>query len=301
MEPSSSRNGSMAVAIHDGQFFWAPGVFDGFSTMMAHRSSAPALYIGGYCVAASRYGLPDAGLVGLNDMLAVIELVAGLTTKPIIADADTGFGGLLNVQRTVREYERLGVQAIQIEDQEVPKKCGHTAAKRVIAVDEMCAKVSVAVESRRYDSTLIIGRTDSREVHGLDDAICRGLAYRHAGADVVFIEAPHDADEVRQICRAIPGPLMINMAPRSTGFVGVELGRSELARLGISIAVYPGLLAGPSLGAMEHELTYLTHNETPLGVLTPSVNVHEMVGFGPVQSDERRWSERFGRRDESSP
>jgi 2,3-dimethylmalate lyase len=297
---SPRHEASLAARVADGHFLWAPGVFDGFSAMVANRSAAPAIYIGGYCVAASRYGLPDAGLIGLNDMVAVIELVSALTDKPIIADADTGFGGLLNVQRTVREYERLGVQAIQLEDQEMPKKCGHSSGKRVVEADEMTAKISVAIESRRTDSTLIIARTDSRSIYGLDDAISRGLAYRQAGADIIFVEAPNNDDEVRQICCEIPGPKMINVAPKATGFVGLELGRSELATLGVSIAIYPGLLAGPSLGAMEHELNHLADHEAPLGAHPPTFNLHDLVGFGAVLRDEHRWSERFGRAGEPS-
>jgi 2,3-dimethylmalate lyase len=288
----------VAVPLHQlvrsGGSVWAPGVYDGFSTMVAERSDAPALYIGGYCVAASRYGLPDAGLLGLSDMIDALRMIMPLATRPVIADADTGFGGLLNVQRTVRRYEAEGVAAIHLEDQEMPKKCGHTQGKRVVPVDDMCAKVAVAVESRQSTDTLIIARTDSVATHGLDEAIHRCLRFREAGADVVFVDAPPTDDDVRRIATEVPGPKMLNMTPRTAGFHGLSFTYPEAVALGFSIVIYGGMLASPASAAMYRAIDDFHTNDLNAPLTIERVNAHELVGFPQVWEDESSWSARFG-------
>jgi len=161
-----------------GDLIVAPGVFEMFSAKLADRLGFKALYMTGYGISVSHLGLPDAGLATFTDMVGRARTIAEGTTTPLIADADTGYGGLLNVRHTVRGYEAAGVQAIQIEDQETPKKCGHTPNRQVIAAADMVRKIEVAVAARRSDNTLIIARTDARAGLGLDEAIERARAYR---------------------------------------------------------------------------------------------------------------------------
>jgi 2,3-dimethylmalate lyase len=275
------------------QFIIAPGVFDGFSTMLAHRAGFDALYMTGYGVSASRYGLPDAGLVTLSDMLGALQIIRSLTDRPIIADADTGYGGLLNVRHTVRRYEAEGASAIQIEDQEMPKKCGHTLGRRVIPMEEMAAKVQVAAEARRSADTLIIARTDARTALGLDEAIRRAVAYARAGADILFVESPESEDELARIGQEVDAPLLANMTPK--GARTPELPASRLQQLGFSVAIYPGVGFGPALGAMESAYLHLRrHGATDDQGAVSLVGAHHLTGFPEVWALEKEWNARFG-------
>src|SRR6185295_1330824 len=193
-----------------GTFVLAPGVFDMFSARVADRIGFPALYMTGYGVSGSYLGVADAGLVTYRDMVERARTIADGTSVPLIADADTGFGGLINVRQTVRGYEAAGVQAIQIEDQEMPKKCGHTPNRRVIAAPDMCRKIEVAVDARTSTNTLIIARTDARTGLGLTEAIRRGQDYARAGADIVFVEAPESEDEFKRVGDEVDCRLLAN-------------------------------------------------------------------------------------------
>ena len=198
-----------------GDFVVAPGVFEMFSAKIADRMAFKALYMTGYGISASHLGVADAGLVTYRDMVERARTIASGTSKPLIADADTGFGGLLNVRETVRGYEAAGVQAVQIEDQEVPKKCGHTPNRRVVPLADAVRRIEVAVDARRSTDTLVIARTDARTGLGLDEAIARGKAFAKAGADILFIEAPESEDEFRRVGDALAGDakLLANMVP----------------------------------------------------------------------------------------
>src|SRR6478736_427261 len=189
--------------IENGGFITAPGVYDLISALIADRMGFKALYVTGYGTVASSLGLPDAGIATYTEMIERIGRIAQMAKTPVIADADTGYGGLLNVRHTVRGYEDAGVSAIQIEDQEFPQKCGHTPNRRVVPLDDMVRKSEVAVDSRRSDDFLIIARTDSRTAHGIDEAIRRGKAYAKAGADVIFIESPETEAEMRKVAAEI--------------------------------------------------------------------------------------------------
>ena len=186
--------------IEKGGFITAPGVFELISALIADRMGFKALYVTGYGTVASALGLPDAGLASYSQMIDRIGRIVEMTKTPIIADADTGYGGLLNVRHTVRGYEKAGVTAIQIEDQEFPKKCGHTPDRRVIPIADMVRKIRVASDSRSSSDFLIVARTDARTGHGLDEAIRRGVAYAEAGADIIFIESPETEKELEE-CR----------------------------------------------------------------------------------------------------
>src|SRR5215470_8164086 len=189
----------------------APGVYDMISARIADPLGFGALYMTGFGVSAS-LGLPDAGLVSYTEMVERVARICESTATPLICDADTGFGGLLNVERTVRGYERAGAAAIQIEDQVFPKKCGHTPGRQVVPTAEMVRKVEVAAASRCSADFLLIARTDARTSHGLDEALRRGEAYAKAGADILFIEAPESEAEMASIGRHFDVPLLANMA-----------------------------------------------------------------------------------------
>lgn len=221
----------------------APGVFDMVSAKIADAMDFDALYMTGYGVVASHLGLPDAGLATYSDMIGRVSAIAGGTSTPLIADGDTGYGGLLNVDFTVRGYERAGAQAIQLEDQEFPKKCGHTPGRRVIPLEDAVRKIEVAVAARSSKDFLVIARTDARTTLGLDEALRRGEAFLRAKADILFIESPENIEEMERIGRVFSGvPLLANMVE---GGRTPLLSREELQSIGYKIAIFPvaGLLA----------------------------------------------------------
>ena len=269
----------------------APGVFDMISARVADRAGFDALYMTGYGIAASHMGLPDAGLVSFSDMLGRAARICEGTRTPLIADADTGFGGLLNVRHTVRGYEAAGVAAIQIEDQEFPKKCGHAPGRRVIPLDDMVRKVAVAVDARQSDDFLVVARTDSRSSLGLDEAIRRGQAFAEAGADVVFIEAPESEEEFARIGREIDAPLLANMV--EGGFSPV-LSADTLARLGFAVAIYPGTGFLAVARTLQTVYEHLKTSGSSIDLAASAFSIgemHELMGFGEVWEFERTWSD----------
>ena len=256
-----------------GEFIVAPGVFDGISTRLADAMGFDALYMTGYGVVGSHLGLPDAGLASYRDMVERVRVLAGLARTPIIADGDTGYGGLLNVAHTVAGYEAAGAAGVQIEDQEFPKKCGHTPMRRVIPLDDMLQKIRVAVEARRSDDFLIVARTDARTGLGIDEAIRRGQAFAAAGADIVFVESPESEAEMARIGAEIDAPLLVNV---------VEGGRTpvlpiaDYQRLGYAIAIYPGagfLAMGAALGQV---YGHIKATGSSIGAPTPARRLHDV-------------------------
>ena len=223
----------------------APGVYDLVSAKLADQAGFDALYMTGFGVVASHLGYPDAGLATYSDMLGRVRQIAEGTATPLIADGDTGYGGLLNVDHTVRGYEAAGAQAIQLEDQEFPKKCGHTPSRRVIPLADAARKIKVAAQARSSKDFKIIARTDARTAHGLDEALRRGEAFLKAGADILFIEAPESVAEMERIGRSFEAPLLANMVEGGRTPI---LSREELERIGYKLAIYPvaGLLAAAS-------------------------------------------------------
>lgn len=229
---------SFAQKIRSGKFIAAPGVYDMISARIADSMAFDALYMTGYGVSASHLGLPDAGLTTYSDMVGRVGQIAQGTRTPLIADGDTGYGGLLNVQHTVRGYEAAGAAGIQLEDQEVPKKCGHTLGRRVVPLADMVMKIKVAVESRESADFLIVARTDSRTTLGLDEALRRAEAFARAGADILFIESPETESEMRKIGQAFDLPLLANMVEGGRTPV---LPQKQLVEIGYQIAIYPAL------------------------------------------------------------
>jgi 2-methylisocitrate lyase-like PEP mutase family enzyme len=282
-------NPKLRQMIEAREFISAPGVFDMISTLVADEMGFPALYVTGYGVAASHKGLPDAGIMTYTDMETRVRSIVKRAKTPVIADADTGYGGLLNVRHTVRGYEDAGVTAIQIEDQEYPKKCGHTPGRRVVPLEEMIAKIKVANDSRSSPDFLIIARTDSRTSLGLDEALRRGNAFEQAGADVVFIEAPESIEEMQTINDRINSPTLINMV--SGGRTPV-LPSEELAKLGFAIGIHPALgflAAGKALkdayGALAEKGDVSTTNLEDFGYFS------KLMGFEDIWEFERKWVE----------
>ena len=277
-------------ALKNGEFILAPGVFDLISALIADTVDFKALYVTGYGTVASYLGLPDAGIATYRDMVERIGQIVKRVTRPVIADADTGYGGLLNVRHTVRGYEDAGVSAIQIEDQEFPKKCGHTPNRRVTPLDDMLRKIEVAVDSRRSDDFLIIARTDARTGLGLDEAIRRGQAFAKAGADVVFVESPESVEEMRAIARSIDAPLFANIV---NGGRTPLLGADTLKEMGFSIAIHPAigfLSAGAALRKAYVDLR--AHGETSADIdLYSFEEFNTLLGFQDVWDFERKFAQ----------
>jgi 2-methylisocitrate lyase-like PEP mutase family enzyme len=273
-----------------GEFVIAPGVFDMISAKLADRLDFPAIYMTGYGVVASHLGLPDAGIASYSDMVSRVERICALTTTPLIADGDTGYGGLLNVRHTVRGYESAGAAGIQLEDQEIPKKCGHTPGRRVIATTDMVRKIEVAAEARRSDDFLIVARTDARSALGLKEAMHRAEAFQKAGADVLFIEAPESETELEQIGKSFDVPLLVNMVE---GGKTPLLNAGRLQALGFQIAIFPatGFLAAAAAldGAYRQLRTGSTERlQVPLFKFE---DMNRLMGFEEIWEFERQHAE----------
>jgi len=269
----------------------APGVFDMVSLKLADTVGFEALYVTGYGVVASHLGLPDAGLATYTDMVGRVGAMAAMAATPLIADGDTGYGGLINIRHTVRGYEAAGAAAIQLEDQEFPKKCGHTPGRRVIAVEDMRRRIEVAVEARSDPEFLSVARTDARSSLGLDEALRRGEAYVKAGADVLFIESPESEAEMARIGRSFDVPLLANM---------VEGGRTpllparRLEELGFRIAIFPvaGLLAAAA--ALQRVYRRLSESGNSAGgadTYFPFAEFNKLMGFEEIWEFERKHAE----------
>ena len=223
------------------QIVMAPGVYDAFGALMAEQAGFEALYISGASVSYTKLGRPDIGLVSISELAQVVETIRERTDIPVIVDADTGFGNALNTQRTVRQLERAGADAIQIEDQAMPKRCGHLEGKMLVPPEEMKGKIRAALDARRMEETLIIARTDAIAVEGYERAMERAEGYVQAGADILFIEAITDLSQVSSVVKLFGDrvPLLVNM---------VEGGKTPLVpapvlqELGYSIVIFPGAL-----------------------------------------------------------
>jgi 2-methylisocitrate lyase-like PEP mutase family enzyme len=222
--------------IASGNALVALGAHDGLTARIAERAGVEALYHGGYALAAHHFGLPDVGLVGRAEVVESVRRMRAATDLPIVVDADTGYGSEAGVWLTVRELEAVGANAVQIEDQVSPKRCGHMEGKEVIPADEMVLKVRAAVAARRSDETLIIARSDALQVNGLDDAIARCNAYAAAGADLLFVDAPRSREDYERIAAECSAPCVANMS---------ETGRSpaiptpELQQMGYRLVIFP--------------------------------------------------------------
>lgn len=234
----------------------APGVYDGMSALLAKQAGFPVIYASGGAIARSM-GYPDIGLVTMTEVLDALTHIVDASKLPVIADADTGFGNTLNVRRTVREYERVGVAGLHIEDQTFPKRCGHLNDKSLVSTEDMVAKIIAAKEARMNADFLIIARTDAIAVEGFESAIDRAKTYLNAGADMIFIEAPETVQQIEEIARRIPQPKLINMfSGGKTPIVPVE----QLNQLGFSIVIIPSDLQRAAIMAMQKSLAEILKN-----------------------------------------
>ena len=220
-------------------FILAPGIYDALTGLIAAKAGAEAVYLSGASIAYTRFGRSDIGLVSVSEVHDTLAAITDRIDIPVIVDADTGFGNALNVQRTVRQFERVGASAIQLEDQSFPKRCGHLAGKTLVSKNEMVGKIKASLDTRKNENTLIVARTDARAVEGLDAAFDRAAAYRDAGADILFIEAPQSLEEMKNITATFGNelPLLANMVEGGKTPIASA---TELEDIGYHLAIFPG-------------------------------------------------------------
>ena len=268
----------------------APGAYDCLTAKLIAREGFPAVYMTGAGTALTRLGQPDLGVATLSEMVTNAAAMASTVAIPLIADADTGYGGALNVYRTVREYEKAGVAALHIEDQVFPKRCGHLEGKQVVPTEEMVIKLRAAVEARTDEDFVLIARTDALAVTGLDDTLRRCHAYIEAGADVLFVEALRNREEIERIVREVHVPLLYNF---------VEHGKSpllpvdELQRLGFKVVIFPGsimLAVLPLVRQILAEIRQRGTTEALLDRMTDVVELFETMGLSDMLALDARVS-----------
>ncbi len=267
----------------------APGAFDALSARLVEQAGFPAVYISGAGVASSRLGVPDIGLTTMNEVLDTAKNIVSATNIPVICDTDTGYGSAINLMRTVTEFERIGVAAIQVEDQITPKRCGHTEGKQLITKEEMVKKIEAFQYARRSDLVLI-ARTDAIAVNGFNDAINRARAYAEAGADVLFVEAPRTTEEMKRIPELLDIPLLVNMV--EGGGKTPLLPVKELETMGFRIAIYPTSAWMAAIKAVQGVLKELKENGSTVGFSAHMVSFQEMfevVGLSQYNALEEKY------------
>ena len=267
----------------------APGAYDAWSARLIQDAGFPAVYVTGYGVSASTLGMPDIGLISFQEMVNAVRNVCTAVSVPVIADADNGYGSALNVVRTVREYEAAGAAAIQLEDQVMPKRCGHMEGKQLISMEDMAAKIRAAVYARRDGDTVIIARTDAVAVNGFDDAVARAQAYRDAGADVIFVEALQTREQIAAAARLVAAPLMANMVEHGK----TPLDTAEnLYRMGFRIAIYPVLPLYTASRAVAEALATLRRTEDLAACMDGELDFptfNRMIGLQDYRDLEQRF------------
>ncbi len=271
----------------------APGVYDAFTASMAARAGFEALYLSGAAIAYTRLGRPDIGLVSVSEVADTIALVRDRVPTPLIVDADTGYGNALNVQRTVRMFERAGATALQLEDQSFPKRCGHLTDKAVIPAGEMAGKIKAAVDARASEGTLIIARTDAVAVEGVPAALDRARLYVEAGADVLFVEAPKSREQLSAIATDLGGirPLLANMVEGGQTPISSA---SELGELGYRLVIFPGgIVRALARQAQDYYGSLAQHGTTQpfrdrmfdFNALNDLIGTPEMLALGETYKD----------------
>jgi len=235
----TSRHARLRALLTGPQVVCAPGAFDCLTARLVEQAGFDALYVTGSGVSISRLGAPDVAVISFSEVLDQVKRIVDVTTIPVVADADTGYGGPLNVIRTVREFEKAGVSAIQIEDQDWPKRCGHELGRRVVDTQVMVDRIKAATDARHDSDFVVVARTDARTVLGLDAALERACAYVEAGADVIFVESPESKAEMARITREVPAPTLANLVEGGRTPI---LTRDELNSIGYRLAIYPNSL-----------------------------------------------------------
>jgi 2-methylisocitrate lyase-like PEP mutase family enzyme len=250
----------------------APGAYDGLTARLVELAGFSVVYATGAGISNSQLGVADLGLTTMTEVLEQVRRMVGAVTVPVICDIDTGYGNAVNVYRTVREFERAGAAAVQIEDQVMPKKCGHFDGKQVVAFDEAVQKVRAAVEARGNSDLLVIARTDAIATSGLDEALRRARAFHEAGADALFVEGPRSGEELVEIGRSLPGVKVANM---------VEGGRTplqtaaDLRAMGFRLAIYANVVLRTSIKAVQTSLEHLRATGDTMGILDRMVTMDE--------------------------
>ena len=270
----------------------APGVYDAFTALLAARAGFSTLYVSGAAIAYTRLGRPDIGLVGMSEVADTLASIRDRVNAHLIVDADTGYGNALNVERTVRLLERAGANAIQLEDQDFPKRCGHLDGKAVIPAQEMAGKIKAAVDARHSAETLIIARTDAIAVEGFDRAMARAALFLEAGADVLFIEAPRERDELTRICArfAKSVPLLANMVE---GGKTPILPASELEALGFAVVIFAaGVVRAVARTAEEFYASLKAHGSTApfRGRMFDFTGLNQLIGTPEMLERGRRYA-----------
>ena len=273
-----------------GGIVMAPGAYDALSARLVEQAGFPAVYLTGFGVSVSRLGMPDLGFITMTEMAETLSNMVKTVGIPVIADTDTGYGGVLNTIRTVNLYEDAGASAIQIEDQEWPKRCGHIQGKNIIPKEEMVAKIRAAAEARTR-GMLIIARTDAIAVEGFDAAISRAESYLRAGADILFVEAPETLEQLVNIPRLLPATHLINMAEIGNNF---ELTAGELGEIGYRLAIYPGTAIMVAVRAILEALGKLRSEGSTGSLRDNFLTVKEyftLVGMYDYLQKDKKYSE----------
>jgi len=280
----------MRQLFQTGKMIVAPGAHDALTAKIIGKTGFDAVYMTGYGQAASHLGNPDVGLLTMSEMVARASAIVEAAGVPVIADADTGFGNAINVRRTVREYEKAGVAVIQLEDQVMPKKCGHMLGRQVIPKEEMVGKIKAAADARMDDDFMIMARTDARTIMGIDEAIERGLAYQEAGADIIFIESPESKEEMVMINKAIKVYTLANMVE---GGRTPMLPNQELEALGYNLVIYPTASTYLTTKAMLTLMETLKKEGTTATMIPEMVTFSEfndLIGLAEIRALEAKYS-----------
>lgn len=274
-----SKGQLIRQALHAQGQLIMPGVYDALSAKIAARAGFEVIFITGYSLSATLLGEPDFGLLTQSEVVGAAQRICAVVDTPVIVDADTGYGNAINVMRTVQDLIRAGAAGMFLEDQVWPKRCGHMKGKQVIALDEQLKKLRAAVEAKQGRDFFIVARTDSRQALGLTEAITRGLAFREAGADAVFIEAPESKEEMKEIAHQVPGPLVANMLERG---VTPLMGPKELKELGFDLIVWPLAPLYSAAQSLTEVYTTLRRDGSTLAILDrlmPFDDFNRIVGL----------------------
>ena len=287
---------SLRQRLDEEKILLAPGVYDSLSALMAERAGAEAVYLSGASIAYTRFGRPDLGLVSMTEVADTLAQITDRIDIPVIVDADNGYGNALNVKRCMRTFERSGASAIQLEDQALPKRCGHLDGKTLVSAAEMSGKIRAALDARTSEETLVIARTDAIAVEGLDAALDRSEAYLEAGADVLFVEAPKDREAMERITERFSGriPLLANMVE---GGRTELLSASELEQVGYSIVIFPGGLVRALSKTMESYFDSLVMNGTTkpfLNRMADFSELNQVVGTPDMIAEAAKYDEGEG-------
>ena len=283
MTPAAEK---LRALLHQPGLRLMPSCFDALSARLIERAGFPLAFMSGFAVTATRLGMPDTGLISYGEMVDQGRNICGAVSIPVIGDGETGYGNALNVKRTVKGYAEAGFACVMIEDQVLPKRCGHTRGKEVVGRGEALGRIRAAADARDEGAgILIMARTDARATHGMDEALWRSRAFAEAGADILFLEAPRNEDEMRAFCAGVPGPTMANMVEQGDTPV---LPPARLEKIGYKIAVYPVTLLCAAVCAMDDALAALKAG-TPAERLTDFAALREIVGFPAYDEAEQRY------------